>query len=129
MLGFKKRGKPLVEKQKSKGLKDETSLLPLIEEKEKFLEQMLEDTKQRVEQEVEAAKAKAKIYIKEAKEGLPELARQRFESGLKSTREEVRKIEENGQKEIEELNRKAEQSMKKAREEVLDISLPELRSR
>jgi vacuolar-type H+-ATPase subunit H len=117
----------MAEKKKEEGVKkDEGSLLPLIEEKERLLEQMLDEARQRGEQSVQAARDEAEAYIKRVKVELPEMARKRFEAGLKDIEAGVQKIREQGMIELQSLQKRAEKHVGEAEKLALKIYLPEL---
>ncbi len=117
----------MAEKKKEEGVKrDEGSLLPLIEERERLLEQMLDEARRKGEEAVQAARAEAEACIERVKAELPEIARRRFETGLKGIDAEVQKIKEQGMIELQSLQKRTEKRIEEARRLALKVYLPEL---
>lgn len=104
----------------------EASILSLVEEKERLLEEMLDEAKKRTSREVELARQEASAYIEKVKGELPELARQRLEDGLKAVEEEVQRIKQRGQLELQALTVEAEKRLEEAKRRALKVYLPEL---
>jgi vacuolar-type H+-ATPase subunit H len=117
----------MAEKKKEEGVKkDEGSLLPLVEEKERLLEQMLDETRKKGELSVQTARAEAEAHIEKVKAELPEISRRRLEAGLKGIEAEVQKIKEQGMIELQSVNKRAEKQIEGARRLALKVCLPEL---
>ena len=112
------------EKVHPKEISPKESILSLVEEKEKLLAEMLNETRNRTQREIELAGQEASQYIEEVKGELPKLASQRLEAGLAAIEEEVRAIKRNGQLELQALTQEAEKHLKEAKERALKVYLP-----
>ncbi|MGR3310089.1 MAG: V-type ATPase subunit subunit G family protein [Candidatus Brocadiales bacterium] len=102
------------------------SLLPLIVEKEKELEDILERTKAECDERVRIARTEAEAYIKEVKEDLPRLAQERLKAGIKQIEQEVQNIVQASQKEIQTLQKKAAKRLETAKKAAIKLILPEI---
>lgn len=104
----------------------ESSLLAQVEEKERLLEGMLNEVREKGKREVQAAKEEAHRYVEEVKRGLPEIADHRRQSGLKATEEEIQRIKQEGQLRLQALIQKAGKHFEEAKKRALKVYLPEL---
>jgi vacuolar-type H+-ATPase subunit H len=105
---------------------EDKSLLPLIGEKEKELEAMLEKTKAECEEKVRVASAEAEAHIKGVKDGLPGLAQKKFDAGVKQIEQEIQNISQTSRKETESLPKKAEKHIEDAKKAAIKLILPEI---
>ena len=105
---------------------EDKSLLPLIGEKEKELEAMLEKTKADCEEKVRVASAEAEAYIKGVNEELPGLAQEKFDAGAKQIEQEVQDISQASRKETQSLPKKAEKHIEEAKKAAIKLILPEI---
>ena len=104
----------------------EASLLAQVEEKERLLEGMLNEARERSKSEVQAAKEEASRYVEEVKRGLPEIADQRRQSGLKAIEEEIQRIKQEGPIRLQVLIQEAEKRFEEAKKRAPKVYLPEL---
>ena len=104
----------------------EASLLAQVEEKERLLEGMLNEARERSKSEVQAAKEEASRYVEEVKRGLPEMADHRRQSGLKAIEEEIQRIKQEGQLGLQALIQEAGKHFEEAKKRALKVYLPEL---
>jgi len=104
----------------------EASLLAQVEEKERLLEGMLNEARERSKSEVQAAKEEASRYVEEVKRGLPEMADHRRQSGLKAIEEEIQRIKQEGQIRLQVLIQEAEKRFEEAKKRAPKVYLPEL---
>lgn len=104
----------------------EASLLAQVEEKERLLEGMLNEAREKGNREVQAAKEEASRYVEEVKRGLPEIADQRRQSGLKAIEEEIQRIKQEGQLRLQALIQEAGKHFEEAKKRALKVYLPEL---
>lgn len=105
---------------------EDKSLLPLIGEKEKELEAMLERTKAECEERIRIARIKAEAYIKEAKDELPRLAQEKFQAGVKHIEQETQNIIQASQKEVQTLQKNAEKHLEDAKKVAIKLIVPEI---
>ena len=104
----------------------EASLLAQVEEKERILEGMLNEARERSKSEVQAAKEEASRYVEEVKRGLPEMADHRRQSGLKAIEEEIQRIKQEGQLRLQALIQEAGKHFEEAKKRAPKVYLPEL---
>ena len=104
----------------------EASLLAQVEEKERILEGMLNEARERSNREVQAAKEEARLYVEEVKRGLPEMADHRRQGGLKAVEEEIQRIKQEGQLGLQALIQEAGKHFEEAKKRALKVYLPEL---
>lgn len=104
----------------------EASLLAQVEEKERLLEGMLNEARERSKSEVQAAKEEASRYVEEVKRGLPEMADHRRQSGLKAIEEEIQRIKQEGPIRLQVLIQEAEKRFEEAKKRAPKVYLPEL---
>ncbi|MFN3466900.1 MAG: hypothetical protein ACK4WF_04260 [Candidatus Brocadiales bacterium] len=112
------------EKVPPKEVSHKESILSLVEEKERQLAEMLTETKNRTQREIELARQEASQYIEKVKGELPGLARQRLEAGLEAIEKEVQAIKRNSQLELQALTQEAEKHLKEAKERAIKVYLP-----
>lgn len=108
------------------GARHAVSLLPLIGEKEKELEAMLERTKAECEERTRIARAEAEAYIKKVKEELPQLAQEKFEAGIQQIEQEAQNIAQAFQKEVQTLQKNAEKHIEDAKKVAIKLIIPEV---
>ncbi|MDI6760589.1 MAG: V-type ATPase subunit subunit G family protein [Candidatus Brocadiaceae bacterium] len=104
----------------------ESSLLAQVEEKERLLEGMLNEAREKGTREVEAAKEEARRYVEEVKRGLPEIADHRRQSGLKAVEEEIQRIKQEGRLRLQALVQEAGKHSEEAKKRALKVYLPEI---
>ncbi len=105
---------------------EDKSLLPLIGEKEKELEAMLERTKAECEERIRIARIEAEAYIKKVKDELPRLAQEKFEAGVKHIEQETQNIIQASQKEVQTLQKNAEKHLEDAKKVAIKLIVPEI---
>lgn len=104
----------------------ETSLLAQVEEKERLLEGMLNEAREKGKREVQAAKEEASRYVEEVKRGLPEIADHRRQSGLKAIEEEIQRIKQEGKLRLQALIQEAGKRFEEAKKRAPKVYLPEI---
>lgn len=105
---------------------EDKSLLPLIGEKEKVLEAMLERTKAECEERIRIARIEAETYVKNAKDELPRLTQEKFEAGVKQIEQEAQNIIQASQKEVQTLQKNAEKHLEDAKKVAIKLIVPEI---
>lgn len=105
----------------------EASLLAQVEEKERLLEGMLNEVREKSKREVQAAKEEASRYVEEVKKGLPEMADHRRQSGLKAIEEEIQRIKQEGQLRLQALILEAGKRFEEAKKRAPKVYLPEIK--
>lgn len=104
----------------------ESSLLAQVEEKERLLEGMLNEAREKGKREVQAAKEEASRYVEEVKRRLPEIADHRRQSGLKAIEEEIQRIKQEGKLRLHALIQEAGKRFEEAKKRAPKVYLPEI---
>ncbi len=102
----------------------EKSFIPKVLQKEAEIEEMLHAAKKEAEGIIDSAKHEARKSVEAFEEKLPNMAQERYNTGIKSCRVDAQQIKEAGQIHAQRVKTQALEKLDLAVEQILQAVLP-----